>query len=108
MPPPVTNGKIQNAFVGVAETFSHFLARGRKEKHTHMEKNKNAYEIRLDVLDMAHNAMMNQYHQKLDAHRDCANRDNKSFDVELIETLKPKTQDIVAYANELYAFVEGK
>lgn len=73
-----------------------------------MEKNKNAYEIRLDVLDMAHNAIINQYHQKVDAHRDFANRSDTKFDARVIDELKPKTADIIAYANELYAFVEGK
>lgn len=70
--------------------------------------NKNAYEIRLEVLGMAHGTLMNQYHEKLGAHRDNAVRINKQFDVELINELKPKTQDIIAYADELYAFVEGK
>ena len=99
---------MQNTFVGVVETFSNFLTRDGKETHIHMEKNKNAYEIRLDVLGMAHSSIMNQYHEKVASHRENSVRANKPFDVELIETLKPKTQDIVAYANELYAFVEGK
>jgi len=70
--------------------------------------NKNAYEIRLDVLGMAHNAIMNQYHEKISAHRDNAVRSSEPFKVELINELKPKTQDIIAYADELYAFVEGR
>jgi len=73
-----------------------------------MEKNKNAYEIRLEVLGMAHGTIMTQYHEKLSAHRDNANRSSEPFKVELIDELKPKTQDIIAYANELYSFVEGK
>lgn len=98
---------MQNTFVGVVETFSHFLARDGKE-NTHMEKNKNAYEIRLDVLKMAHDAFVSQYHQKVDAHRDYVARTEGWFDARVIDELKPKTEDIVAYANELYAFVEGK
>ena len=73
-----------------------------------MEKNKNAYEIRLEVLGMAHGTIMNQYHEKIGAHREAAVRSNKPFDVDLIDELKPNTQDIIAYANELYEFVEGK
>ena len=70
--------------------------------------NKNAYEIRLELLGMAHNAIMNQYHQKVDAHRDFANRTDTKFDARVIDELKPKAKDIIAYANELYSFVEGK
>jgi len=70
--------------------------------------NKNAYEIRLDVLGMAHGTIMNQYHEKIGQLRDNANRTNHQFDVELIDKLMPKTADIIAYANELYSFVEGK
>ena len=70
--------------------------------------NKNAYEIRLEVLGMAHGTIMNHYYEKLSAHRDNAVRSNQQFDVELIDELKPKTQDIIAYADELYAFVESK
>lgn len=79
-----------------------------KKGETHKHMNKNAYEIRLDVLDMAHNAIMNQYHQKVDAHRDLANRTHVAFDATLIDELKPKAEDVIAYANELYSFVEGK
>ena len=70
--------------------------------------NKNAYEIRLDVLGMAHGTMMNQYHEKISQLRDNAVRADQQFDVELIDKLRPKTADIIAYANELYSFVEGK
>lgn len=70
--------------------------------------NKNAYEIRLDVLGMAHGTMMNQYHEKISQLRDNAVRADQQFDVELIDKLSPKTADIIAYANELYSFVEGK
>lgn len=73
-----------------------------------MSTNKNAYEIRLDVLNMAHATMMSKYHDKLIAIRDEANRTNTKFDETLIDTLAPKTQDILAYATELYSFVEGK
>lgn len=79
-----------------------------KKGETHKHMNKNAYEIRLDVLGMAHGTIMNQYYEKLSTHRDNANHGNHQFDVELIDKLQPKTADIIAYANELYAFVEGR
>lgn len=70
--------------------------------------NKNAYEIRLDVLGMAHGTLMSKYHQKLDTKRMEAERTNAKFDDNVIDSLLPTTSDIIAYANELYQFVEGK
>jgi len=70
--------------------------------------NKNAYEIRLDVLGMAHGTLMNQYHEKLNALRDEANRTSQKFDENLIDSLAPSKKDIIAYATELYEFVEGR
>ena len=70
--------------------------------------NKNAYEIRLDVLGMAHGTLMDKYHEKLNASRHEADRTQIKFDDHLIDDLAPSTTDIIAYANELYQFVEGK
>jgi len=67
--------------------------------------NKNAYEIRLDVLSMAHSDLVGQYHQKLDTHRVNADKKNHVYDVTLVDSLYPKTTDILARAEELYAFV---
>lgn len=69
--------------------------------------NKNAYEIRLDVLSMAHNTLSNMYHEKLNSLRFEAERSNTKFDNSLVDTLAPSTQDIITYATELYKFVEG-
>lgn len=67
---------------------------------------KNAYEIRLEVLQMAHADEYDKYHHKLDTIR---NRENGMFDsVEAIEALTPKTSDILTRAEELYKFVEDK
>lgn len=67
--------------------------------------NKNAYEIRLEVLQMAHSDEYNKYHHKLETVRN-----DKGFldDVEIIDSLTPKTSDIIARAESLYKFVEGK
>ena len=67
--------------------------------------NKNAYEIRLDVLTMAHNDVLSKYHQTLDTHRNNADKTNVEFDATLIESLYPKTADILVRAEELYGFV---
>jgi len=70
---------------------------------------KNAYEIRLDVLQMAHSDENMKFIEKLNVHRkvdDSGNMINPSEEV--INKLFPKTTDIIARAEELYAFVEDR
>lgn len=68
---------------------------------------KNAYEIRLDVLSMAHGDMQQKFVEKLNFYR---NVDEKGAYInpseEIIDKLYPKTADIIARAEELYKFVE--
>ena len=70
--------------------------------------NKNAYEIRLDILNMAHGDIFAKYHEKINVIRDNANRKNEPFDVAHCDALYPTVDQIAARAQELYAFVEGK
>jgi hypothetical protein len=67
--------------------------------------NKNAYEIRLDVLQMAHNDSQMRYLEQLNTFRDDHGRlvDNK-----IIDDLFPKTVDVIKRAEELYKFVEDR
>jgi hypothetical protein len=67
--------------------------------------NKNAYEIRLEVLQMAHSDEYSRYHHKLDTIR---NSNGFLDDANSIDALTPKTSDIIARAEELYKFVEDK
>lgn len=86
--------------------------------------NKNAYEIRLEVLSLAHGDSWNTYHEKLNVLREYDQRAmenyyrktdlNKStplpellFTAEAIDSLNPLPADIKARAAELYSFVEG-
>jgi hypothetical protein len=91
--------------------------------------NKNAYEIRLEVLNLAHGDSWNTAHEKLNVLREQDNiamdlfykkRGEKrgvgaptplpkpSFNAEAIESLIPSTASIKARAEELYSFVEGR
>lgn len=67
--------------------------------------NKNAFEIRLDILQMAHADAQMNYLEKLNTVRD---HSGKVTDEKLIDSLFPKTQDIIKRAEELYTFVEDK
>jgi hypothetical protein len=64
---------------------------------------KNAYEIRLDVLQMAHNDAQMKYLEKLNSLRD---NNGKVTDHKMIDEIFPKTSDIIKRAEELYMFVE--
>jgi len=66
---------------------------------------KNAYEIRLEVLQMAHSDEYNKYHHKLDTVR---NERGLLDNADAIEALTPKTADILKRAEELYKFVEDR
>jgi hypothetical protein len=65
---------------------------------------KNAFEIRLNILQMAHADAQMKYLEKLNTVRD---NSGKVTDKELIDELFPKSVDIIARAEELYKFVEG-
>jgi len=67
--------------------------------------NKNAYEIRLELLQMAHTDEYNKYHHKLDTIR---NDKGLLDNVDAIDALTPKTSDIIARAEELYKFISEK
>lgn len=87
--------------------------------------NKNAYEIRLEVLSLAHSDSWNTAHEKLNVLREHDNRAMEayyrkregdistplpklSFTAEAIESCIPSTESIKARAAELYSFVEGQ
>lgn len=90
--------------------------------------NKNAYEIRLELLNLAHSDCQNRFQEKLNLLREA---DNRSFDcyirevdagnhdgvkypfisectAEKIDALLPSSDEIIQRAEELYRFIEGK
>ena len=74
-------------------------------------QNKNAYEIRLEVLSIAHNDLMEIYHQKLhNAKLKMISEEGwieEKIDDKIISDLLPKPEEVIKRAKELYAFVEG-
>lgn len=90
--------------------------------------NKNAYEIRLELLSLAHGDMQNRFYEKLNLLKEADNRSYDSYlravekdtsdtvrlafsgecTTEKIDTLLPSSSEIIARAEELYRFIEGK
>jgi len=75
--------------------------------------NKNAYEIRLDILSIAHGDLMTVFQEKLHNAKkrmvgdqdDCWVEDK--IDDKVIGDLLPTSAEIIKRAKELYAFVEN-
>lgn len=70
--------------------------------------NKNAYEIRLDILKLAHDDLMGQYNHKISILQNEADRQQTAMDAEQVTALYPSTDDIIARAERLYRFVDTK
>jgi hypothetical protein len=71
--------------------------------------NKNAYEIRLELLGLAHGDIMTRYHETLNAQRESIPCDeNGNRDISKIDLTLPDPQEIIVRANALYAFIEGR
>lgn len=71
--------------------------------------NKNAYEIRLNVLEMAHQDEMTKFHEKMQLLRLEEEKDpTKQMLTETeVDGMFPKTQNILQRAEELYSFVSA-
>jgi hypothetical protein len=70
---------------------------------------KNAYEIRLAILQMAHNDEAMRFQERLNSAREyTVNGVPLNHSPELVDRLFPKTEDVIRRAAELYSFVEDK
>jgi len=69
--------------------------------------NKNAYEIRLDILRMAHDEELSVFNMKFDQLSKEADAQQSYIKDEVIDKLRPTTAKILARAQELYSFVDG-
>jgi len=78
-----------------------------------MNTNKNAYEIRLNILSIAHGDLMTVFHEKLhNAKKRMIGAEDDSWvedkiDDKIISNLLPTSEEIIKRAKELYAFVEN-
>ena len=75
--------------------------------NTQNKMNKNAYEIRLEVLQLAHGDIMTQYHEALNCQKETIYNDGQeSSDLSGIDVSLPDAAKIIERAEELYKFVE--
>jgi hypothetical protein len=75
---------------------------------THNKMNKNAYEIRLELLQLAHGDIMTQYHEALNCKKESIyNNGSEVKDLSGVDVSLPAVQDVISRAEELYAFVHG-
>ena len=65
--------------------------------------NKNAYEIRLEILKMANATLLEEYRQKL-----VYEQQDVLANPSLVSKYIPTPKQVSDYAKELYAFVENK
>jgi hypothetical protein len=72
-----------------------------------MTHSKNAYEIRLDVLQMAHNDAWGKFHSLNQKRFEDKNLSIEDYE-KIVKEEFPKTSEIIARAEELYAFIEAK
>jgi hypothetical protein len=71
--------------------------------------NKNAYEIRLEVLQLAHGDIMTQYHEALNCKKETIyNNGSEINDLSGVDVTLPAVQDVISRARELYQFIEGQ
>jgi hypothetical protein len=69
--------------------------------------NKNAYEIRLDILRMAHEELIGNYHFKLNTLEQSARDQHTTLSLSKIDELRPTSAEVIKKAKELYSFVNG-
>lgn len=71
--------------------------------------NKNGYEIRTKILEMAQNEMWNDYHAKFGAWSTSIAKENGEEVVTQVELPKvPGVSEVLETAEKFYSFVEGK
>ena len=75
-----------------------------------MTTNKNAYEIRTEILGMAQGFVMDKFHNKHQKWQDSTSRHPETGQLLSIKDAPeyPSSDDILQEAEKLYSFVDGK
>jgi len=70
--------------------------------------NKNGYEIRTKILEMAQNEMWNDYHAKFGAWSTSIAKDGEEIVTKVEMPNVPGVSEVLETAEKFYSFVEGK
>ena len=70
--------------------------------------NKNGYEIRTKILEMAQNEMWNDYHAKFGAWSTSIAKDGEEIAIKVEMPTVPGVSEVLETAEKFYSFVEGK
>ena len=70
--------------------------------------NKNGYEIRTKILEMAQNEMWNDYHAKFGAWSTSIAKDGEEIVTKVEMPTVPGVSEVLETAEKFYSFVEGK
>ena len=76
--------------------------------NTHTKQmNKNAYEIRLELLQLAHGDIMTQYHETLNCQKEAIYQGGKeTSDLSQIDVSLPPVSAVIERAEQFYKFIE--
>ena len=69
--------------------------------------NKNGYEIRTKILEMAQNEMWNDYHAKFGAWSTSIAKDGEEIAIKVEMPKVPGVSEVLETAEKFYSFVEG-
>ena len=70
--------------------------------------NKDGYEIRTKILEMAQNEMWNDYHAKFGAWSTSIAKDGEEIAIKVEMPTVPGVSEVLETAEKFYSFVEGK
>ena len=73
-----------------------------------VKTNKNGYEIRTKILEMAQNEMWNDYHAKFGAWSTSIAKDGEEIVTKVEMPTVPGVSEVLETAEKFYSFVEGK
>jgi len=93
---------------GFADTIQAMAAQAPKPEMPKMTFNKNGYEIRTKVLEMAQNQMWQDYHAKLGEYETSVKKEGDEIVTTVSMPEVPGADAVVEAATKFYNFVNGK
>lgn len=93
---------------GFADTIQAMVTQAPKPEMPKMTFNKNGYEIRTKVLEMAQNQMWQDYHAQLGAYETSVKKEGDEIVTTVSMPDVPGADEVLEAAEKFYNFVNGK